>query len=367
MVDIVELREALKRKMIKENKSAVRILRYSAAYFPDFISNRIYEHDDIYVEVILDEGQRSEIINSIISSSGRDINFNNERDVVLRLHVNFFYYPEKQNSLERASVAVPMICNINLLGMLLDRRTGKKGRNKNNIVYSTRYKTVPVFKNDLLYRLDLVNVNTDVGKFATNLDTLVYYLKTGRSLDVAALSNLDRTHLYRKHMLYLDYRFDNIGEESDAALAVATSTNDSIDYQLKNSYDELSEFIDSPDSKPWLEIEGVDSRIEQPVFKNVFPHQGKYMAKVSTFRGQVMVTTCYSAFNAAMYADAFIYEHCDEVREILGKLNFPKNKVPVRCICKSCAEKLGIVKKRGPQPKEDKLYFSDEYKEYKNG
>lgn len=366
MANIVELREALKRKMLKENKSAVRILRYSAAYFPDFISDRIYEQDEIFAELILDEEQRGALLNSIATSSGVNCNFNHERDVVLRLHINFFYYPEKQNSLERTSVAIPFICNIKLLGLLLDKRSGKKASNPNNILYAMRYKTLAVFKNDLVYRLDILNSNADIGKFSTNLDTLIYHLKSGKDLDVAALSNLDRLHIFRKHMLYLDYRFDNIGEESEAAIATATSTNKAIDYKLESSLETLAEFVDSPDSKPWLPLEEFVG-VEQAVFKNVFPHQGKYMAKVTTFRGQMLVTTCYTSFNAAMYADAFIYEHCDEVRDIVGKLNFPKHRVPVRCICKACADKLGIVKKRGPQPKEDKLYFSDEYKEYKNG
>lgn len=200
--------------------------------------------------------------------------------------------------------------------------------------------------------------------FNTTLDKL--YISLLNKKPDYEIANLDKSGIYRKQDLFLDFRKSNLVDDaSDAKVSCMKARQKALLHAARRNISLLSSYLSAQEIKPWLDIYTDDElglSAAGTEFKSVYLRQKKFDAKVHRIgRGQFLVGSFYNQYIAAMYADAFIHQHWDEVVDPAGKLNFPKYRIPVRCCCPEC---MTLEKKRGPQPKVDKLHYIDDYRQY---
>lgn len=355
-----DLKVAVKNMLKATNKNAEELFNYSYTYFGATTLSRL-NTSDISMSFKLVEGEAlDELLRSIVARCGCSVNF------VHGEHLGGYIRWTCTGAAGVTGRARPVVIHTPII---LDKSSAFLLMNKNITVESSHTYCAPrfdmpffEFRNGKMDRLVINNNSSEdnyAPKFSIGLDKLYWAIKIQKLPD-RELTNLKRTGNLLKHDLFLDYRRENIADDDHTAMVSRNRMADAaILYVARKQLDTVLAYSTVQDIKPWLIVEdNMDDGLSKQFYKNVYHRQKKYDAKVTTYLAQVRVASFYSQFVAAVYADAFIHQHIDEVPDALEKLNFPAYRIPVKCCCSQC---MNLERKRGPQPKVDSLYYTDEY------
>lgn len=355
-----DLKVAIKNMMKATNKSAEELFSYNFIYFGTKALGRL-NLSDITMSFKICEGKElAELLGNITARCGRDVNFIHGRDLGCYIRWTCI------GSVGDAGRSQPIVI---YTPIILDKRSAFLLMNKNLTVESSGKYCAPrydmpmfEFRGGKIDRLVINNnspEDTKLVRFNTGLDK-IYWATCIQGVPDRELANLRKTGNLLKHDLYLDYRIENIAADDFEAMQSRNKIADeAILFAARKQLDNVLSYSLKQDIKPWLDIKAsMENAMKTDFYKNVYMRQKKFDAKITTHLGQIRVASFYSQFIAAVYADAFIHQHVDEVPDALEKLNFPNHRIPLRCCCANC---MTTERKRGPQEKVDKLYYTDEY------
>lgn len=345
-------------------KDPEQLLGYSSLYFGKDALSSLSLPDITMSFQLLEGDELAELIGDITSRCGRDVNFIHGRDLGGYIRWTCYGYVGNSTTQKAVVIYTPIFLDKRSAFLLIDNRMPVENTGK---YFAARYDE-PYFDfkhgkiNRLVVNNDIQNgIHTAAG-FSTGLDRLYSAIVLEKLADRDLIKIKDKTSLL-KHDLFLDYRIENISVDlHDAIKSRQQAENAAIVYAARKQLSNVLGYSNQQELRPWLDLEyEVNAPFtERIVYKNIYVHQKKYDIKVSTILGQYRVGSTYSQFIGAVYADAFIHQHENEIMDAFSRLNFPNHRIPLRCICPKC---MDIPRKRGPQQRSDTLYYSPEYSE----
>lgn len=357
-----ELLEALRNRMQVENKTAEELLQFDSTYIGERYLTKLVLSDMQITFQELDYDESLKLVRHLAATSGRNINYIRGEHLCCNLRWVCSHYSIREACHVPIVVHTPVILDKISAYLLYNRKSFATVDGK----YCTaRYDTPYLeFNNGAISKLVIRNSdpasNRTISAFVTTLDKL-YEAIYIRKVEDGELFNLNKVGDLRLHDLYLDYRRENIGSNPEEARRSRNKIrNETILAKLREHPEEYIAFSSRQDVKPWLPESPMNLVTgNHDIYKNVYKHQKKFVVKMQTVDGQILVGSVYSSYVGAMYSDAYIYKHWDDVPNAKDKLNFPDYRIPVQCMCGNC---MSIERKRGPQPRIDKMYYVEEYK-----